>query len=207
MTVNYRAGMLALALVTGVNAAAAQQPAHQGHEMKPGQDHSKMSMPALDDAHFVEMMRKHHQGGMELSKVEESKGSRDDVKSLAARIRASQERDLKELESGPAEHTTAREAGGTKPHGTAGAAGHDEGMQKHHEMMQQMAHESKQKLENASGAAVDEAFLSEMTMHHQMALEMIAKANLKDPNLRTLSQKMAAEQKREIAEMKRLQSR
>ena len=87
-----------------------------------------MSMPVLHDAHFVEMMQEHHQGGIELSKGEESKGSRDDVKSLAARIRAGQERDLKELESGAADHTTAREAGGAKPHGTAGAAGHDEGM-------------------------------------------------------------------------------
>jgi len=63
------------------------------------------------------------------------------------------------------------------------------------------------RLEEASGAAVDQAFLEEMAKHHQMALEMILKAKLKDASLRKLSQKMAADQKRELGEFKKLQAR
>lgn len=206
MSLNYRKCTMVLALAVGMAAlAGAQQPAHQGHDTKAGQSHAKMSMPALDDAHFAEMMRKHHQHGIELSKIEESKGTREEVKTLAAKIRQGQERDLKELEAGHGDHSAGRAAGGTKPQGTSGAAAHGTDMEKHHEMMQQMANESKQKVENASGTAVDQAFLQEMAMHHQMALEMISKAKLKDAGLRKLAQKMSAEQKRELAELKKLQ--
>ena len=60
ISLNCRKYAMALALAVGVvSVAGAQQPPHQGHETKPGQSHSKMSMPALDDAHFAEMMRKH----------------------------------------------------------------------------------------------------------------------------------------------------
>jgi uncharacterized protein (DUF305 family) len=208
MSLNCRNCAIALALTLGmVGFAGAQQPAHQGHDTKAGQSHSKMSMPALDDAHFAEMMRKHHQHGIELSKIEESKGTRDEVKTLAAKIRQGQERDLKELESGHADHAAGAGTGGTKPQGTSGAAAsHGADMEKHQEMMEQMANESKQKLENASGAAVDQAFLQEMAMHHQMGMEMISKAKLKDASLRKLAQKMSAEQKKELAELKKLQS-
>jgi uncharacterized protein (DUF305 family) len=208
ISLNCRKYAMALALAVGVaGVAGAQQPPHKGHDTKAGQSHSKMSMPALDDAHFAEMMRKHHQHGIELSKIEESKGTRDEVKALAAKIRQGQERDLKELESGHADHSTGRAAAGTKAQGTAGgASSHGTDMQKHHEMMEQMSKESKQKVENASGAAVDQAFLQEMAVHHQMALEMISKAKLKDASLRKLAQKMSAEQKKELAELKKLQS-
>ena len=207
MSLNYQKWMMALAVAVGmVGVAGAQQPAHQGHDTKAGQSHPKMAMPALDDAHFAEMMRKHHQHCIELSKIEESKGTRDEVKTLAAKIRQGQERDLKELESGHGDHSTGQAAGATKPKGTSGAASNGTDMQKHHEMMQQMTNESKQKVENASGAAVVQAFLQEMAMHHQMALEMISKAKLKDADLRKLAQKMSAEQKRELAELKKLQS-
>lgn len=208
MSLNSRKYAMALALVVvTAGVAAAQQPPHQGHDAKAGQSHSKMSMPALDDAHFAAMVRKHHEHGIALSKIEESKGTRDDVKALAARIREGQERDLKELESGHADHAAGTGTGETKPHGTSGGAtAHGADMQKHHEMMEQMSNESKQKVENASGAAVDQAFLQEMAMHHQMALEMISKAKLKDAGLRKLAQKMSAEQKKELAELKKLQS-
>lgn len=208
MSPNCRRYAMALAVALGMaGVAGAQQPPHQGHDTKAGQSHSKMSMPALDDAHFAEMMRKHHQHGIELSKIEESKGTRDEVKNLAAKIREGQERDLKELESGHADHAAAPAPGGTKPQGTSGgAASHGADMQKHHEMMEQMSNDSKQKVENASGATVDQAFLQEMAMHHQMALEMISKAKLKDAGLRKLAQRMAAEQKKELAELKKLQS-
>ena len=212
MNYRYRTGLLTLALAAAMAAAAgAQQPAHQGHETKPQTKQtpaSTMSMPALSGEQFVEMMKKHHQDGIQLAKLEESKGTREDVKALAAKIRQGQERELQELESAHADHAAKGGTAprGTKPQGTSGHEGHDATMQKHHQMMEQMASESKQKLEKASGADVDQAFLQEMARHHQMALEMIAKAKLNEPALRKLSQKMAADQKRELQELKKLQS-
>lgn len=193
---------LAVTLVAFPTMAVAQD-SHQGHATPAGQD-MKM-MPALNDANFVEMMSRHHRGGIALAKAEESRGSRGAVKALAASIRSGQERDLQELEAhkGAHEHPA---AGGTATRGTSGQPRSADSMQKHEQMMDTMARESLARVENAQGEAADIAFLQEMAKHHQMALNMIAKANLKEPELRKMSQKMAAEQKRELQEITQLQS-
>lgn len=179
---------------------------HAGYDPKAPvkQAQHKMTMPAMDDAHFVQMMIKHHKDGIEMSKLEESKGTRDDVKALAAKIRGGQEKDLQELQSHEGKHGDAKGHEGhttPAPKGTAGAKPAPD-MQKHHEMMDTMAQQSRQKIESASGAAVDRAFAQEMARHHQMALEMIAKTTFKDAELRKLAQRMAANQKKELQELK-----
>lgn len=190
----YRTGLMALLLAAGiVTVLSAQQTAHQGHGTKSG----KMLMPTMNDGQFVEMMKKHHEDGVALAKLEESRGARDDVKTLAAKIRQGQERDLEELRTKHANHLT--------PQGTAGHGDHDAAMRKHHGMMEQMTSASKQRLENASGSRVDQAFLQEMAKHHEMALAMIANTRFKDDSLRTLSQKMATAQEKEIKELKALE--
>lgn len=209
---------VACAAALAFAAPAMAQTAHQGHEQKaqPAEKSGhKMMIPAMDEMHFVQMMKKHHQDGIEMAKIEESRGTRENVKTLAAKIREGQERELAELESHGGDHAKsgdkatagdhAKHDTAAKPQGTAGADTHDASMQKHHEMMEKMAQESKAKLENASGDAVDHAFVHEMAMHHEMALQMIAKTTFKDPELRKLSQKMAAGQKRELGELKALQ--
>jgi uncharacterized protein (DUF305 family) len=190
---------LAMLTVAALPLATAAQEAPGGHQEQ-GAKQGSHAMPALNDEHFVAMMLKHHQDGTELAKVEESKGTREAVKTLAAKIRSSQERELSELkahESKHADHSTPRGTSGQKP---------DASMQKHHEMMEAMAKESIAKVEKADGPAADQAFLQEMAKHHQMALDMIAKARLKDPELLKMSQKMAQEQKRELQELKKLQA-
>ena len=201
MTLNHRLGLVLFATVLTAGSAAAQ---HQGHDAKAQTKpaaNAKMAMPALNDAQFVEMMRKHHQDGIELARLEESKGTREQVKSLAAKIREGQENDLKEFD-GHSAHASTGSATPAKPQGTSGHEGHDASMQKHHEMMEQMAKQSKDRVQNASGTQVDQAFVAEMTKHHEMALQMISKAKLQDPSLRKLAQKMSASQKRELQELK-----
>ena len=83
--------------LTIVPALAAAQDAHQGHDQ--ATKHESHAMPALSDEHFLAMMIKHHQDGIELAKLEESKGSREAVKTLAAKIRAGQERELSEMKA------------------------------------------------------------------------------------------------------------
>src|SRR5688572_25046641 len=94
---------------------AAAQDAHQGHDQ--ATKHGSHAMPALNDEHFLAMMIKHHQDGIELAKLEESKGSREPVKTLAAKIRAGQERELSEMKAHEGKH-----AGHAATRGTSGSA-------------------------------------------------------------------------------------
>jgi uncharacterized protein (DUF305 family) len=208
MQAGFAVAAFAVAMTATVTAYA--QGGHEGHQTKTPdaqhQDHHKMTMPAMDDTHFVEMMKKHHQEGIEIAKIEESKGTRADVKALATKIRQGQEKDLTELNAHEGKHSGgAHGAAPDKAQGTTGHATHDAKMQEHHKMMEQMAQQSKQKIETASGAEVDHAFAREMAMHHEMAIEMIAKATLKDPELRKFAQRMAATQKKELQELKAAQ--
>lgn len=92
-----------------------------------------MAMPGMNDARFVQMMTKHHQDDIAMSKIEESKGTRAEVKALAAKIREGQQREIKETEAAAPKDS---HAGAAMPQGTSGHAGHDTMMQKHHEMIQ-----------------------------------------------------------------------
>lgn len=177
------------------------QTGHQGHDSKAKGQHAgdhATHLPALTDAQFVQMLLKHHKDGIELSKIEESRGREPAVKSLATKMRQAQERDIAEMQSSHAEHAA------TTPQGTSGHEGQDAAMRKHHEMMDQMAQDARIKVENASEADVDDTFLQTMIKHHEMAVQMIDGAKLKDDAVRKLAQKIASQQKREIAEMKKL---
>lgn len=190
----YRGAIVAAAIAIGAGSASAQA-GHQGHTAPPSSQQHNMDMPALDDAHFVEMMGKHHRDGIALARLEEAKGMREDVRRLAFRIRDGQERDLKELETRYSGHLTGTTAGHARATATP-----------HHTMMGQMAADSLKRLQSGIGEAVDQAFLEEMAMHHEMALDMISKATLTNADLRKLADRMAAQQRRELAELRRLQT-
>jgi len=161
---------LAIALTLSIGAILSAQ-----HQMK-----------EMSDADFVHMMTKHHQGGIEMSKLEESTGSSSAVKALASKIRQGQEREVVEMASWTKRH------GGTP---SADAKTHDAMMQKEHQAT--MA-----KLNAASGNALDGLFASEMAKHHEMAIQMIDTAALKDPELRKMAEKMKAGQTAELKELK-----
>ena len=206
MPFNKCVAVFAVGISLAVAPAALAQAGHAGHGQNPashGAQH-KMTMPAMDDAHFVETMTKHHKEGIEMSKLEESRGTRDNVKALAARIRQGQEKDLQELAAHHGKHgaAPAHQAHAPKGNDHDGAE-----MRKHHEMMEKMSQESMQKIQNASGAEVDHAFAHEMAMHHEMALEMIAKTKFKDAELRKFAQRMAANQKKELQQLKAVQNK
>jgi uncharacterized protein (DUF305 family) len=152
------------------------QPASSG-------DHSMMLM----DAEFAYLMAKHHRGGIEMAKLEESRGSSAEVKGLAAKIRKGQERDLPSL----SQH-------GNKAKNDGMVATHEKQMEKEHQAT--MA-----KLKSATGNALDEAFAAEMAKHHEKALDMIKQAHLTDAKLKQMTDKMAAEQKQELQELRKFQ--
>lgn len=196
------AGIAVLGALTMTPALLAQHTGHDANTMS--QQSHVMAMPSMNDAQFVELMTKHHQDGIEMAKLEESKGTRAEVKALATKIREGQEREIKEMEAAAPKDS---HAAGAMPHGAAAPVGHDAMTQTHHEMMEQMGAASKKKIEDASGAAVDQAFLEEMAMHHEMAMQMATKTTFQNAELKKVAQKMAADQKRDLAELKKLQAR
>jgi uncharacterized protein (DUF305 family) len=159
-----------------------------------GTDHAKHAgtskthnQSAMTDTDFVTMTIKHHQDGIEMARLEESRGASADVKKLAAKIRQGQERELGPLQAQQ----------------RAGAAGSDHAA--HIKKMESESQRAMKRLRAASGAALDHAFAEEMAKHHQQAIDMVSRTSFTDPELRTMAQKMAANQKQELSELKKHQ--
>jgi uncharacterized protein (DUF305 family) len=84
---------------------------------------------------------------------------------------------------------------GSKAKNSGMVASHEKQMEKEHQA-------SMAKLKSATGGAVDKAFAEEMSKHHQKALDMIKQAHLTDSKLKQTTDKMAAAQKQELAQLK-----
>lgn len=180
-----------LACVLGVRAQAQQSQPHQPSSKPTGSAHAHGEAGHLTEAQFVTMMTKHHQDGIEMAKREESGGASAEVKALAAKIRQSQERELSEM----------------KPHSSHAAPASEMSGHAEHQKMEQQSQASMKRLESASGAALDRAFLEEMAKHHQMAIDMVGRTTFKNAEMRQMAQKMAAGQKQELGELKQLQKK
>ena len=61
-------------------------------------------------------------------------------------------------------------------------------------------------LKAASGAGLDHAFLEQMIKHHQSAIDLAVGAKLQNAELKKLATKVAADQRREVTELKKLLS-
>jgi uncharacterized protein (DUF305 family) len=170
------AATIALTTAAGLGAQTRSDPEHRAqHQM----------MKGMTEAEFVPMMIKHHQDGIEMARVEEQKGTSQDVKTLAAKIRESQEREISEMKQAS--------AGGAQ--GTSGHEGHD--------MMEHQSQAVMKRLNSASGQALDRAFLEEMAKHHEMAIQMAESAKIGDSELKQVVQKMVSGQRQELAELKK----
>lgn len=187
-TKTLRTAVIAIALASAIPEVGYTQTAAKPNM---SQDHQKM-MHGMTDGQFVPMMIKHHEEGIAMARMEEQRGSAASVKALAKSIRESQERDLPELKAHAA-HVTGTDAK-TSP------AQHAPTM----DMMAEMSKATMTRLKAASGAALDRAFVEEMITHHQMAISMIEGAKLQNAELKKLSEKMLAGQRRELAELKKL---
>jgi uncharacterized protein (DUF305 family) len=175
--------VIAASTIGFTHGVRAQKPEAAGA----GQHEQMMKgMMGMTDAMFVPMMIKHHQHGIEMARLEEDRGSSASVKALAARIRQSQEKELAELKA-HAEHAAK---------GTSGPAEHDKMMEQQGQMMMK-------RLKSASGSALDHAFLEQMAKHHEGAIAMTEGANLQDPELKKVAQKMLTGQRQELAELKK----
>ena len=169
----------------------AQQPAHQPPSKPIAGAPGHGGGAHLTEAQFVPMMTKHHQDGIEMAKREEGSGASAEVKALAAKIRQAQERELAEMQG----------------HAAHGAAASEMASHAEHQKMEEQSQATMKRLQNASGEELDRVFLDEMAKHHQMAIDMVGRTTFKNAQMRQMAQKMAADQKQELGEIKRLQKK
>jgi uncharacterized protein (DUF305 family) len=184
---------LAIVLAMGLAAPiAAQDPPHQKHTPGPA-----MSLHIQDDLDFVTTMLMHHEGGIEMSRIEVERGQSEEVKTLARKIMDGQQRESQELEAFK------------ERLGDPRSAAQDARMPRHRndETVQAMKQKMQAHMENlraASGPEADKMFVTMMVRHHQHGLEMTQAVlpKLKDPDVRAFAQRTIENQKKEIDELK-----
>ena len=146
-----------------------------------------MKMTGDPDHDFASMMRMHHQGAVEMADLELKQGKDASTKALASRIKAANQKEIKEMTQFLSTH---------KPMKSAMTKMGGNGMKAMHSGKHSM-----------SGKA-DHDFASMMVKHHQGAVDM-SRAFLKEgktATMKTLANRIIREQTKEIAELKRLKA-
>ncbi|RYZ21840.1 MAG: DUF305 domain-containing protein [Chitinophagaceae bacterium] len=141
-----------------------------------------MQQPSRGDADqdFAALMRVHHQGAVDMARLELQQGSDAQLKSMAQSITGSQQKEIATLEAYLQQH----------PAGSGESDYYKQSMQE----MKGMQHGG-----NGSGN-VDKDFAQLMIPHHRHGV-MMAQGYLKvakDPGLKTLAQNIIRDQQREI---------
>lgn len=145
-----------------------------------------MKMTGDPDHDFAMMLKMHHQSAVEMADMEVKQGKNAQVKALASKIKASNQKEIRELDQFMSSH---------KPQSSSSKLG-----QKGMEIMHGGNH--------SMNGNVDHDFASMMAQHHQQGVEM-ARAYLKEGKTSTMK-KMANNvikmQTKEMAELKKLES-
>ena len=157
--------------------------------MKPSMDQAEaMKMTGDFDYDFASMMIHHHQGAIDMSQVELSKGSDAQVKGWAQKIIDAQKAEITQFQ----QFTTSNKPAEMKK----------EGGEQHNEM-----HETHEKMDKdmnsmAMTGNMDKDFVMMMIMHHQAAVDM-AKDELshgKNADLKKMAQKIIQDQIKEVSD-------
>ena len=152
------------------------------------------------DLHFIDMMIMHHQHGIEMAQMVESRSNNPRLKAFAQKIAADQQKDIEELQ-------------GHRNHWYAGKPMMDQAMmesmmQSMHPGMKMDMEETRRNLMAAQGTAFDRLFLDTMIHHHMMAIDMAKEATKKAEHaeIKEYARKAITKQQTEIAEMNKLKS-
>lgn len=189
--------------------------------MMSGQASAMMSAPAASADHnaadisFAQQMIVHHQGAVEMADLAPSRATSQEVKDLAARIKAAQGPEIEQMQTwltawGSAAPTTASEPDDSMGHGGMSdmreegdlSSSAPAGMA----MPGMMSDEQMQELTDATGADFDRLFLEMMIIHHQGAIEMAGTeiAEGSNPEALALAESITTSQTAEITEMQQL---
>lgn len=145
-----------------------------------------MKMTGDPDHDFAMMLKMHHQSAVEMADMEVKQGKNTSVKALASKIKASNQKEIKELDRFTSSH---------KPQSTSSKLG-QAGM----EMMHGGTH--------SMNGKIDHDFASMMAQHHQQGVD-IARAFLKEgktATMKMMANNVIKQQTKEIAELKKLES-
>ncbi len=149
------------------------------------------------DLQFLDMMMMHHADGVKMAQMAAGKAQNADVKALAEKMAADQQKDIEEMQKMRDSHFSGQ------PKQEMMTV---KGREMTTEMMMKMSEADMEKLEAASGAEFDRTFLDVFIKHHQMAIDM-SKAETskgKDAEVKKKAREIIAKQTKEIGEMKRL---
>lgn len=160
------------------------------------------------DVMFAQMMIVHHEGAIEMADLAADRAASQQVKDLAARIKAAQAPEITQMTGWltawgmpvMSESTSGSMEG--MDHG-----GHDMGVSTSAAGMPgMMSEQDMAALEAASGAEFDRLFLQQMIAHHQGAIDMSATeiADGANPDAIALARTISSTQQAEISEMQGL---
>ena len=177
-----------------MDTSSSQASATSGAMDKMMSDMHQMEMTGNADVDFAMMMKAHHQGAVDMAKEELRSGTDDQVKSIAQKIVADQEKEIDELESFVESHKSPQKNYDPMDK----EAGFGKVMDKNMTMMMDMP--------KAEGEYTDQKFIKMMLPHHQSAVFMAEGfiPSGKDPVLLAMAKKMIAEQNKEIEQFKSL---
>lgn len=149
------------------------------------------------DLQFLDMMLTHHADGVKMAQMGVDKAQNAGVKALAEKMAADQQKDIGEMEKMRGQHFS-----GQPKQEMMTVKGREMTM----EMMMKMAQADMEKLEAATGAEFDRAFLDIFMKHHQMAIDMSKEETSKGKNaeVKKMARETITKQTKEIGEMKRL---
>ena len=162
--------------------------------------HEPTTTPVHDsptDVEFLDMMTMHHQQGVEMARMAETKGQLPRLKEFAQRTIADQQQDIQKMQD-----TRSRFYADVSKADKMRMPGKPMTMA----MMERMSQTDMQKLEAASGAEFDRLFLTTFIKHHQMAIDM-SRHELKggqQQEVKDMARETIAKQTKDIGEMREM---
>ncbi len=169
------------------------------------------------DVAFAQQMIVHHQGAVEMADLAPSRAANQQVKDLAARIKAAQAPEIEQMTgwltlwgaamSASAGASTTDDGMGGMDMGGMGKEGEmSTGASSGMAMPGMMSDAQMQELTDATGADFDRLFLQLMIVHHQGAINMAGTERLQgsNPAALALAESIKTSQTAEITEMQQL---
>jgi uncharacterized protein (DUF305 family) len=148
------------------------------------------------DVMFAQMMIPHHQQAVEMAELAGTRAADKEVKTLAAKIKAAQDPEIRTMRGWLAQWGKPLPPEGVNP-----AMGH--------EMPGMMSQEDMKKLADAKGTAFDRRFAELMIEHHDGAIEMARteQAQGANPAAKKLAENIETAQQAEVAQLRQILER
>lgn len=203
--------IVAIVAITGISAFAINRDSEMMDDNIMGKSSTMQSTDLVDtnsadyktymnytgedyDRYFIANMIAHHQGAVDMANLALTNASHDEIKTLAKAIVSAQTSEINNMTSWQKDWGYPASSGEMMmDHSSMGMMDTNAGMM--------------QSLNGKSGEDFDKAFLEQMIMHHQSAINMAApgKTNAKHQEVKDLTAAIITAQTKEIKQMKQWQ--